>query len=127
VSEPDTATRCPDRYAETPVEASAAGRRLTRNALDARRALDEQASERGHGLHSLVREHLAAARSAWPGTQGSADHVLAAVEQAVDAFAEGYERARQAVREEEAARREFIDDLLYGRSAVGPRGGAQHP
>ncbi|TQK49961.1 hypothetical protein FBY35_0252 [Streptomyces sp. SLBN-118] len=36
--------------------------------------------------------------------------------QAVDAFAEGHERAlRLAVRQEEAARREFIDDLLYGR------------
>ncbi|CAM5485425.1 hypothetical protein SBADM41S_00260 [Streptomyces badius] len=45
------------------------------------------------------------------------DAVLAAVEQAVDAFAEGFERAqRLTVRREEAARREFIDDLLYGRS-----------
>ena len=38
----------------------------------------------------------------------------------MDAFAEGYERAqRLAVRQEEAARREFIDDLLYGRSDLG--------
>ncbi|MEV5100975.1 PucR family transcriptional regulator [Streptomyces massasporeus] len=120
MSEPDTATRYLDGYAEILAEVSATGRRPTRDELDARRALGEQAAERGHSLRSLVREHLAATRAAWPGTRGSADRVLAAVEQAVDAFAEGYERAqRQAVREEEAARREFIDDLLYGRSDLG--------
>ncbi|GAA2322186.1 helix-turn-helix domain-containing protein [Streptomyces hawaiiensis] len=120
MGEPDAATRYLDRYAEILAEVSATGRRLTRDELDARRALGEQAAERGHSLRGLVREHLAATRTAWPGPQGSADHVLAAVEQAVDAFAEGYERAqRQAVREEEAARREFIDDLLYGRSHLG--------
>lgn len=38
----------------------------------------------------------------------------------MDAFAEGYERSQhQAVRQEEAARREFIDDLLHGRSDLG--------
>ncbi|MFJ7338732.1 PucR family transcriptional regulator [Streptomyces sp. NPDC101110] len=119
MSEPGAATGFLDRYAEILAEVSATGRRLTRDELDARRALGEQAAERGHSLRSLVREHLTATRAAWSG-QGSADHVLAAVEQAVDAFAEGYERAqRQAVREEEAARREFIDDLLYGRSDLG--------
>lgn len=52
--------------------------------------------------------------------RSAADHLLAAVEQSVDAFAEGHERAqRLAVRQEEAARREFIDDLLYGRSDLG--------
>ncbi|MFE4913627.1 PucR family transcriptional regulator [Streptomyces sp. NPDC056652] len=50
----------------------------------------------------------------------SVDSVLAAIEQVVDAFAEGYERAqRLAIRQEVAARREFIDDLLYGRSDPG--------
>ncbi|MFD9302593.1 PucR family transcriptional regulator [Streptomyces sp. NPDC060048] len=49
-----------------------------------------------------------------------ADLLLAVLEQAVDAFVEGYERAQlQAVRQEEARRREFIDDLLYGRSDLG--------
>ncbi|MER6923063.1 helix-turn-helix domain-containing protein, partial [Streptomyces spiralis] len=48
------------------------------------------------------------------------ERVLAAVEQAIDAFAEGHERAqRLAMRQEEADRREFIDDLLYGRSDLG--------
>ncbi|EFL36520.1 regulator [Streptomyces viridochromogenes DSM 40736] len=58
--------------------------------------------------------------AAWPAGPASADSVLAAVQQVTDAFAEGFERAqRQAVRQEEAARREFIDDLLYGRSDLG--------
>jgi sugar diacid utilization regulator len=48
------------------------------------------------------------------------DAVVTASAQAIDAFAEGYERAqRQTMRREEAARREFIDDLLYGRSDLG--------
>ncbi|RDG37631.1 PucR family transcriptional regulator [Streptomyces corynorhini] len=99
--------------------ASLTGRRLTRAELLSRRALGEQAAEAGFQLRALVGAHLAAARVHWPDT-GSPESVLAAVEQAVDAFAEGYERAqRLAVRQETAARREFIDDLLYGRSDLG--------
>ncbi|GHI06245.1 regulator [Streptomyces cellostaticus] len=109
-----------DGYAGTLAEVAATGRRLTREELAARRSLGEQAADAGHGLRALVVAHLAAARAAWPGAPGSADSTLAAVQQAIDAFAEGYERAqRLAVRREEAARREFIDDLLYGRSDLG--------
>ncbi|ANP48354.1 DNA-binding PucR family transcriptional regulator [Streptomyces griseochromogenes] len=107
-------------YAGTLAEVAATGRRLTREELAARRSLGEQAADAGHGLRALVVAHLAAARTAWPGVPGSTDSTLAAVQQAIDAFAEGYERAqRLAVRREEAARREFIDDLLYGRSDLG--------
>ncbi|MFI5758636.1 PucR family transcriptional regulator [Streptomyces sp. NPDC051569] len=110
---------------------AATGRRLTREEIRGRRALGERAAEAGYGLRGLVGAHLAAARAHWPemnatsGTDATStmaamntfDSVLAAVEQAVDAFAEGYERAqRLAVRQEVTARREFIDDLLYGRS-----------
>ncbi|MDX3850317.1 PucR family transcriptional regulator [Streptomyces sp. AK02-01A] len=106
-------------YAHILEAVGATGRRLTRDEILARRTLGEQAAEAGHGLRALVGAHLAAARVHWPAT-GSADSVLAAVEQSVDAFAEGYERAqRLAVRQEAAARREFIDDLLYGRSDLG--------
>ncbi|MEU8570724.1 helix-turn-helix domain-containing protein [Streptomyces pathocidini] len=105
-------------YAQILTEVAATGRRLTRDELRSRRALGEQAAEAGYGLRALVGKHLAATRAAWPDTAGHS--VLAAVEQAVDAFAEGYEGAqRLAVREEEAARREFIDDLLYGGSDLG--------
>ncbi|MFE9765293.1 PucR family transcriptional regulator [Streptomyces sp. NPDC005808] len=109
-----------DGYDRILAEVSTTGRRLTRDELQARRALGEQAAEAGHGLRALVSAHLTAARTAWPGTTGSAADALAAVQQVIDAFAEGYERAqRLAVRQEEAARREFIDDLLYGRSDLG--------
>jgi sugar diacid utilization regulator len=109
-----------DGYAQILAEVSATGRRLTRDEISSRRALGEQAAEAGHGLRALVSAHLAAARTAWPPSPGSADDALAAVQQVIDAFAEGYERAQLvAVRQEEAARREFIDDLLYGRSDLG--------
>ncbi|CAL9526150.1 hypothetical protein SUDANB174_03918 [Streptomyces sp. enrichment culture] len=114
-------------YAEILAGVADTGRRLTRDELEQRRLFGEQAAEAGHSLRSLVRLHLDATRTSWPGGSGSAGPapdatgtVLAAVAQAVDAFAEGYERAqRLAVRQEEAARREFIDDLLYGRSDLG--------
>ncbi|MEV0642056.1 helix-turn-helix domain-containing protein [Streptomyces sp. NPDC050619] len=109
-----------DGYDRILTDVSATGRRLTRDEIASRRALGEQAAEAGHGLRALVSAHLTAARTAWPRTSGSTDSALAAVQQVIDAFAEGYERAqRLAVRHEEAARREFIDDLLYGRSDLG--------
>ncbi|MFD3913619.1 PucR family transcriptional regulator [Streptomyces sp. NPDC058603] len=130
-----------DGYARILAAAASTGRRLTRDEMLARRELGERAAEAGFGLRALIGAHLAAARAHWPvtastrtasprgdsgggtggsGASGSVDSVLAAVEQAVDAFAEGYERAqRLAVRQEVAARREFIDDLLYGRSDPG--------
>ncbi|MFE1955775.1 MULTISPECIES: PucR family transcriptional regulator [Streptomyces] len=109
-----------DGFAGIVAEASATGRRLTRAELDSRRALGERAAEAGHGLRELVGVHLAQARAHPYGAATTLDAVLAAVAQGVDAFAEGYERAqRVAVRREEAARREFIDDLLHGRSDLG--------
>ncbi|MFF8939032.1 PucR family transcriptional regulator [Streptomyces paradoxus] len=108
-------------YAQILADVCATGRRLTRDELDSLRARGEHAAEAGLGLRALVRTHLSAARELSPTLPPAAvDHVLAAVEQAVDAFAEGHERAQKlAVRQEEAARREFIDDLLYGRSDLG--------
>ncbi|WP_412077528.1 PucR family transcriptional regulator [Streptomyces xanthophaeus] len=108
-------------YAEILLGACATGRRLTRDELEARRVQGERAAEAGLPLRGLIREHLAVTREIQPRlASGSTGPLLAAVEQAVDAFAEGYERAQhQAVRQEEAARREFIDDLLYGRSDLG--------
>ncbi|MBZ6132809.1 PucR family transcriptional regulator [Streptomyces olivaceus] len=115
-------------YAEILAGVADTGRRPTRDELEGRRLSGERAAESGQSLRSLVRLHLDATRTSWPGgaegtagaAPGTTDSVLAAVAQAVDAFAEGYERAqRLAVRQEEAARREFIDDLLYGRSDLG--------
>ncbi|MEV6332003.1 PucR family transcriptional regulator [Streptomyces sp. NPDC051909] len=108
-------------YAEILADSCATGRRLTREELDGLRARGERAAEDGLGLRPLVRAHLTAARASHPGLPEAAHrHLLAVVEQAVDAFTEGHERAqRLAVRQEEAARREFVDDLLYGRSDLG--------
>lgn len=119
----DIPERYLDGFTRTLAEVAATGRRLTREELKLRRTLGEQAADAGHGLRALVVAHLAATRAAWPAAPGAPESdlaTLAAVEQAIDAFAEGYERAqRLAVRREEAARREFIDDLLYGRSDLG--------
>ncbi|MDN0200035.1 helix-turn-helix domain-containing protein [Streptomyces sp. S.PNR 29] len=108
-------------YARILADVCATGRRLTRDELESLRAQGEQAAEAGLGLRALVRRHLLAARELSPTlSTAGVDRVLAAVEQAVDAFAEGHERAQKlAVRQQEAARREFIDDLLYGRSDLG--------
>ncbi|WP_112470451.1 PucR family transcriptional regulator [Streptomyces triticisoli] len=120
-----TGAEVPDEYltgyTRILADVCATGRRLTREELDLLRAHGEQAAEAGHGLRKLVRLHLSEARAVAPTlTATGIDLVLAAVEQAVDAFAEGHERAQKlAMRQEEADRREFIDDLLYGRSDLG--------
>ncbi|MEU6164345.1 PucR family transcriptional regulator [Streptomyces tanashiensis] len=108
-------------YAEILAAVCATRRRLTREERESLGSLGERAAEAGIGLRAGVRAHLAAAQRVRPGLPPTiADHLLSAVEQAVDAFAEGHERAQHlAIRQEEAARREFIEDLLYGRSDLG--------
>lgn len=110
-----------EEYAAILSRVCATRRSLLREEREALRSWGERAAEAGIGLRVLVRAHLAAAERLRPALpRASAEHLLSAVEQAVDAFAEGHERAqRLAVRQEEAARREFIDDLLYGRSDLG--------
>ncbi|MEU3601650.1 helix-turn-helix domain-containing protein [Streptomyces sp. NPDC006798] len=110
-----------DVYARILADACATGRRLTREERESLRDGGERAAESGTGLRELVRDQLAEAESVRAGLpRAQADHLLSVVAEAVDAFAEGHERAqRLAVRRQEAARREFIDDLLYGRSDLG--------
>ncbi|GAA2499701.1 PucR family transcriptional regulator [Streptomyces gobitricini] len=121
MAERDTVERYLEGYARILAGACATGRRLTRDELEELRAQGERAAKAGVGLRRVVRAHLAAAQDVRTDLRGAAaDHLLAAVEQAVDAFAEGHERAqRLAIRQQEAARREFIDDLLHGRSHLG--------
>ncbi|WP_282692437.1 helix-turn-helix domain-containing protein [Streptomyces sp. CC208A] len=110
-------------YAALFADVAATGRRLNRDEIERRRESGEQAAREGHALRGLIRGHLTAVRSAWPEqplTRRTTLDLLTAVEQSVDAFSTGFERAqRLAVRQEEAERREFIDDLLYGRSDLG--------
>ncbi|QQC87656.1 PucR family transcriptional regulator [Streptomyces alfalfae] len=108
-----------DGYADILTEATATGRRLTREELTSRRALGAQAAEAGLAWRALVREHLTATRAHGRATRDP-EHLLATAAQAIDAFAEGYERAqRMVVRQEGHARRVFIDDLLHGRAGAG--------
>lgn len=106
-------------FEEILADAAATGRRLNRDEIESRRALGARAAEAGQGWRTLVRAHLAAGRRSRP-AGSDPDSVLTVIEQAVDAFADGYERAqRLVVRKEEAARREFVDDLLHGRGDPG--------
>lgn len=119
-------------FPESLAEISRSCRVLNRAERDSRRVIGEHAADSGFGLRELTAEHLAAARRAWPTLPGVAKArdaaelrrvgtaVLAALETGVAALAEGHDRAqRHAVRRAEAARRTFVDDLLYGRSDPG--------
>ncbi|WP_433242515.1 PucR family transcriptional regulator [Streptosporangium sp. CA-135522] len=91
-------------------EAAATGLLPDRGALDDYRVAGARAAESGVPLRALVESALMMAESV-----GSAP--LPALRRAVSALMEGYENAqRLALRQEEAARREFVDDLLQGRA-----------
>ncbi|MFC4493400.1 PucR family transcriptional regulator [Streptomyces ovatisporus] len=119
-------------YPRLLAEVSQTGRLLRRDELDGFRALGERAAERGLHLRELVGLYLGQTRRLWgelpgvarAGTAGerarTGDALLGAVEAAVSALGEGHEHAqRLAMRQEENERREFVDDLLYGRSDMG--------
>ncbi|UBU11263.1 PucR family transcriptional regulator [Nonomuraea gerenzanensis] len=91
-------------------EHAATGRSPDREALDAYRAAGARAAELGLSLRALVDAALAAG-------EGLPGGVLPALRKAVSALMEGYEAAQlEAIRREEGARREFVDDLLQGRA-----------
>ncbi|MEV7773329.1 helix-turn-helix domain-containing protein [Kitasatospora sp. NPDC086791] len=130
--EHDIPTELAEAYLVLLADASRTGRLLRRGELESLRELGEHCAEAGYGLREVVAHCLSAARRAWqtlPGTTAASsvnelrrmgDAVLAATDAALAALGEGHERAqRLAVRQEEAARREFIDDLLFGRSDLG--------
>lgn len=119
-------------YPRLLAEVSATGRLPRRAELDALREVGERAAESGYGLRQLTSLYLSETRKLWgqlPGIAKTASGVergrtggalFAAIEAAITALGEGHERAqRMAVRQEEAERREFVDDLLYGRSDLG--------
>jgi sugar diacid utilization regulator len=112
-------------YLQTLAAVTAGARRLARNELDDLRAIGIVAAERGVPLTGVIDLHLSATWVAWrhlPRPRGSnpddvATIVLRAANDAITALADGYETAqRRAIRQEEAVRREFIDDLLLGTS-----------
>ncbi|MFE2481559.1 PucR family transcriptional regulator, partial [Streptomyces sp. NPDC059389] len=82
-------------YAECLRDACTTGRRMTRPELEARRAEGERAAELGLMLRVMIREHLTVSQEVLTGVPiQQAGSLLAATEQAVDAFVEGYERAQ---------------------------------
>ncbi|MCK1798617.1 helix-turn-helix domain-containing protein [Streptomyces sp. XM4193] len=119
-------------YPRLLAEVSTTGRLPRRAELEALRETGERAAESGYGLRQLNSLYLSETRKLWgtlPGIAKAAGAgergrtggaLFAAVEAAITALGEGHERAqRMAVRQEEAERREFVDDLLYGRSDLG--------
>jgi sugar diacid utilization regulator len=112
--------------------AVAAGRRLPRAQVQRCRSRGQQAARAGVALPAMLDLYLSAAWRLWrelPGmhtARADADAVitagevvLRAVDDAVAALADGYQLAlRGVIREEESARREFIDDLLSGTADV---------
>ncbi|MFC9490500.1 PucR family transcriptional regulator, partial [Streptomyces hydrogenans] len=85
-------------YVSLLADVAVTGRRLTRDEIERRREAGEEAAAEGHALRELVGGHLSAVRSAWPEqplSRRTVMDLLAAVEQSVDAFSTGFERAQR--------------------------------
>ena len=96
--------------------------------LRAYRSLGERAARQGVALRALLDLYLSACWRLWPdlpsvqaarrnpaGVVTAGQVMLHAADDVVASLAEGFQLARRAlVRTQEAARREFIDDLLAG-------------
>jgi sugar diacid utilization regulator len=108
------------------------GSALPDRALATCRALGARAADNGVPLRALVDLYLSAAWRIWghlPAVHAAPDAdtvrqigeaVLRAADAAVAAAADGFQAARRlAVRREESARREFVDDLLGGTGDIG--------
>ncbi|MGW4589698.1 PucR family transcriptional regulator [Amycolatopsis thermoflava] len=121
-----------DGYLEMLDLVTSTGRRLTHDELDTRRTVGARAAREGVPLRALVDLYLNANRLAWrelPAVAGArgedqvraiAEAVLRAADEAIVALADGYDQAQRLVlRQQEAERRELIDDLLYGRADLG--------
>src|SRR4051812_23387008 len=108
------------------------GRAVPPARLRAYRALGERAARQGVALRALLDLYLSACWRLWPalpavaaarrrpqGVVAAGQVMLHAADDVVAALAEGFQLARRTlVRAQEAARREFIDDLLTGATDV---------
>jgi hypothetical protein len=112
-------------YLSAVIDAARTGRRLEATELAAYARAGERAAQTGVALRGLVDLYLSATWRMWrelpamarPSALRAAGlAVLRAADDAVAAAAEGFEQAHLAVaRQQEAARIEFLDDLLAGR------------
>jgi len=117
-----------DPLAAILAEAARTGRQPRRAELDRCRQVGADAGARGVPIRTLVAGHLAAGERVFAGLPGIADaasasdaraatrSMLSALHRTLDAVLDGYEDSqRLAVHATAEARREFLDDLLYGR------------
>jgi sugar diacid utilization regulator len=112
-------------------DAAVSGRRPQKRELEAVRELGRRAAEQGVGAGQAVDLYLSAAWRLWREipmvvrsrdrhkVRAAADAVLRVIDDAVEVLVEGHQAARrQMIRQEEALRREFVDDLLRGDADV---------
>ncbi|MFF6875805.1 MULTISPECIES: helix-turn-helix domain-containing protein [unclassified Streptomyces] len=121
-----------ERHLNQLVGASLDRRRLPHEDLEQLRQLAATAAGRGTALRLLVAEYLTSTHQVWTDLSGTGraleleelrevgSALIRAIGEATVALTEGYETAhRAAIRGEEAMRREFVDDLLDGRTDLG--------
>ena len=113
-------------------DAALTGRRPEQRELTAVRRLGRRAAEHGVDANQAVDLYLSAAWRLWrkipailpaprerEKVRAAADAVLRVINDAVQVLVEGHQDARrQMIRQEESARREFVDDLLRGDADV---------
>jgi sugar diacid utilization regulator len=113
-------------------DAALTGRRPEQRELSAVRRLGRRAAEQGVDANQAVDLYLSAAWRLWrkipailpsprerEKVRAAADAVLRVINDAVQVLVEGHQDARrQMIRQEESARREFVDDLLRGDADV---------
>ncbi|MFF8101546.1 PucR family transcriptional regulator [Streptomyces sp. NPDC016640] len=121
-----------ERHLNQLAGASLDKRRLPHEDLEHLRQFAATAAGRGTALRTLVAEYLASVHRVWTDLSGTGralepedlrevgSALIRAIGEATVALTEGYETAhRAAVRGEEAMRREFVHDLLDGRTDLG--------
>ncbi|WP_230207826.1 hypothetical protein [Microlunatus sp. Gsoil 973] len=112
-------------------DAALTGRRPETEQLAVVRRLGRQAAEQGIDADQAVTLYLSAAWRLWQqipavvrtrdrdAVSAAAEAVLRVVNDAVEALVDGHQASRQEIiRQEESARREFVDDLLRGDADV---------
>ena len=119
-------------YLNILADAALSGRRPGQRELAAVRRLGRRAAEQGVDANQAVDLYLSAAWRLWQEiptilpsprerekVRAAAEAVLRVISDAVEVLVEGHQAARrQMIRQEESARREFVDDLLRGDTDV---------
>jgi sugar diacid utilization regulator len=118
-------------YLNILADAALSGRRPKKRELQSVRRLGRRAAQQGVDANQAVDLYLSAAWRLWQEipmivrsrdrekVRAAAEAVLRVISDAVEVLVEGHQAARrQMIRQEESARREFVDDLLRGDTDV---------